>query len=75
VISEAAEIATVEGSKRGAPWKGRTHCGHGHEFTPENTASRPDSTAGARRCLECKRARYREYYSRRAAVNCGKNAR
>jgi hypothetical protein len=34
----------------------RTHCGHGHEFTPENTAIRKDSAGQrARRCLTCKR--------------------
>jgi hypothetical protein len=30
----------------------KTHCKHGHEFTPENTIRRPD---GCRECRECRR--------------------
>jgi hypothetical protein len=69
MISENGEVAATEaGSGRGQPWKARTHCGRGHEFTPENTAYRTDGYGGARRCLECKRARYREYYARRGSA-------
>lgn len=32
--------------------KPKTHCKHGHEFTPENTHIRPN---GTRRCRECNR--------------------
>lgn len=41
----------------------KTHCKHGHEFTPENTRRIP----GGRQCLICKRRRLREYKQRRAA--------
>ncbi|WP_369073974.1 HNH endonuclease signature motif containing protein [Hymenobacter sediminis] len=42
-------------------WKGngnekKTHCPHGHEYTPENTVVR---VSGARRCRECKRIKNR----------------
>jgi hypothetical protein len=68
-MSENGQAAHVETSSgRGSPWKGRTHCQYGHEFSPENTLHRSDSTPGARRCLECKRRRYREYYDRRGAA-------
>jgi HNH endonuclease len=32
----------------------KTHCSHGHEFTPENTRLRPD---GRRVCIQCERER------------------
>jgi hypothetical protein len=32
--------------------RGRTHCGHGHAFTPENTYIRPDD--GSRQCRTCR---------------------
>lgn len=32
----------------------KTHCKHGHEFTPENTYTRPD---GKRSCRQCQRDR------------------
>lgn len=34
----------------------RTHCDHGHEFTPENTRI---TSVGRRRCRECERIRWR----------------
>lgn len=41
----------------------RTHCPHGHEYTPANTYH----LRGARYCRACKRRRDREYSLRRAA--------
>jgi hypothetical protein len=44
-LSEAA-LLIYNGSRstgRGNPWKGRTHCEYGHEYTAENTM--PASTA------------------------------
>lgn len=42
----------------------QTHCIHGHEFTPENTARNP---SGTRRCRACARLRLRETHRRRVA--------
>lgn len=41
----------------------RTHCKHGHEFTPENTYDRP---ASGRQCRACNAAAVRRYVARRA---------
>lgn len=38
--------------ERYQPKPPRTHCKHGHEYTPENTSILPN---GARRCLTCHR--------------------
>lgn len=40
----------------------KTHCTHGHEFSPENTYIRPD---GARACRACVRARGRIHDAKR----------
>lgn len=42
----------------------KTHCPHGHEYTPENTGHHPD---GSRRCRAC----YRAYNRRRQVVLSG----
>jgi hypothetical protein len=34
-------------------WASRTHCAHGHEFSPENTYRYP---SGGRSCITCRRA-------------------
>lgn len=43
----------------GSGWRKRTHCKHGHEFTPENTATgrceTPGGTCLYRVCKECRR--------------------
>lgn len=44
----------------------RTHCNHGHEYTPENTYVRPH---GARLCREC--GRLRAARKRRESINAG----
>ena len=38
----------------------KTHCKHGHEFTPENTM--PQSKRGGRQCRTCNIERARAYY-------------
>lgn len=43
----------------------KTHCDHGHEFTPANTYLRPDRTG--RQCRACKRKRNSEAYARRVS--------
>ena len=40
----------------------RTHCRHGHEYTPENTYRTP---VGARQCRVCQCAAVRRYQQRR----------
>lgn len=42
----------------------RTHCIHGHEFTPENTAHK--KATGARECLICRRQNNLRSHARRA---------
>ena|SRR3990167_5950618 len=39
----------------------KTHCKHGHEFTPENTGIRPN---GYSRCRECDRIKSREWLAK-----------
>jgi hypothetical protein len=40
--------------RHGRHWQARkSHCKHGHEFTPENTYTRPE---GGRKCITCQRA-------------------
>jgi hypothetical protein len=47
----------------------KTHCKHGHEFTPENTYNPPK---GGRQCRTCARVKIREYMQRkRAAAKAG----
>ena len=40
----------------------KTHCKHGHEFTPENTAI---TRNGWRKCMECDREYHRRTYVKR----------
>lgn len=42
----------------------KTHCKHGHEFTPENTIR----TKSGRNCRECQRIRIREYMRKKRAA-------
>lgn len=42
----------------------KTHCTHGHEFTPENTWLRSD---GSRTCRACRRERMRRYHAAQGA--------
>jgi hypothetical protein len=44
-----------------SPFAARTHCSHGHEYTPDNTRL---TREGHRVCRTCSRARYREWYRR-----------
>lgn len=41
----------------------KTHCDHGHEFTPENTYTYPNG--GSRQCRECHRRQERARHRRR----------
>jgi hypothetical protein len=44
----------------------KTHCKHGHEFTPENTYVRAERNG--RECRECLRKASREWHRRRAVA-------
>jgi hypothetical protein len=46
------------------PMAGKTHCKHGHEFTPENTYVQP-SQPTYRRCLTCEKARRKALWASR----------
>jgi len=47
----------------------KTHCKHGHEFTPENTYIYPGGTKkGHRECLRCKRRLGQQLRARRRGV-------
>jgi len=55
-------VTPIENYRRGVGNKGenmseRTHCNHGHEFTPENTIMSKDSKSGRmyRRCRACRK--------------------
>lgn len=52
---------TMRGNTIQARNAAKTHCDHGHEFTPENTII---DHRGCRDCLACKRRRGREYARR-----------
>ena len=39
---------------------GRTHCQHGHEYTPENTYTHPRGWRVCRECARLARLRYRD---------------
>ena len=43
----------------------KSHCKHGHEYTPENTVF----VNGSRICLTCKKRLWREWYARKRAAN------
>src|SRR5256885_1674170 len=51
----------------------KTHCDHGHEFTPENTRWQKCGLSKTRQCKECKRIRDRLYgkQQRRASSIAG----
>jgi hypothetical protein len=49
----------------------RSHCIHGHEFTPENTILTATRYGGTgRACRACANARNREYLARKRAERC-----
>ena len=45
----------------------KTHCVHGHEFTPENTKHKPKGKYTVRMCRACDRAEKRKAYWRSRA--------
>ena len=62
--SHLEPVTQAENNRRAGAAK--THCIHGHEYTPENTYRRP---RGVRECRACRAERtYRIYLARRAAA-------
>lgn len=59
-------VTTRENGRRGLWGILKTHCIHGHEYTPENTIWRRG--AGTRQCRTCKRAKDRRYAAKRKAA-------
>lgn len=55
VLIENRGLAPFVEPKRGVANKNKTHCVHGHEYTPDNTIWRTDS--GRRRCRTCTEVR------------------
>jgi len=56
----------IDGGKRGRmQGQTKTHCKHGHEFTPENTyyAPRKSGNGRIRNCKECNRIRLRQAWA------------
>lgn len=51
-----------ENLRRASKVGGKSHCVHGHEYTPENTYITP---AGSRQCRTCNKRRWREQNARR----------
>jgi hypothetical protein len=47
---------STDGIAGGAHQRAKTHCPHGHEYTPENTVVYPSD--GRRRCRACRAARW-----------------
>lgn len=58
-MSAKAKAALIESNH--ARRNRATHCKHGHEFTPENTLSRPE---GYRQCKACRQAIKRRHNAR-----------
>jgi HNH endonuclease len=56
-------VTQQENTRRGERAQ-RTHCPHGHEYSPENTAVRKD---GSRECRQCVRERVARYRKRKVA--------
>lgn len=46
----------------------KTHCKHGHEFTPRNTLVRNKTREGNRECRICKNVNMRKYYFNKKKV-------
>jgi hypothetical protein len=62
------EPVTGHENKRRGTRATKTHCKHGHEFTPENTII---NARGNRGCRECGRRHTRAYMARRHAETVG----
>lgn len=65
-----AKDNALDASRKGRmrnQFKDKTHCKHGHEFTPENTYYYPHAggTGVGRGCKECRRQQLRESRQRR----------
>jgi hypothetical protein len=52
-------LTPEQNNERRRPPRRKTHCGKGHEFTPENTGVRKQS--GSRYCKQCSRERAKQH--------------
>ncbi|MCZ4602978.1 HNH endonuclease signature motif containing protein [Streptomyces sp. Lzd4kr] len=57
-------VTIAENVRRSAPAQ-KSACVNGHEYTPDNTYERPDSSQGRRDCRTCIRERSRRYSLRK----------
>lgn len=62
------EIVTHAENMRRSGAALKTHCIHGHEYTPENTYYRTSRSGGRRDCRACIRQRVRDYNARKVAA-------
>ena len=60
VVMLASEHGATHDEPNAGWFQPRTHCQHGHEFTPQNTYVNPGN--GGRACRTCKAARNRRRY-------------
>jgi hypothetical protein len=56
-VTHAENLRRGDGPPSSRPWSLKTHCKHGHEFTPENTSL---DSRGHKRCRTCTRERDRK---------------
>jgi hypothetical protein len=62
------QVNVLRGESPPARFARRSACSKGHEYTPENTFTRPDKSRG---CRTCDRARSRQNHQRRKARRSG----
>lgn len=61
-------VTRAENNRRGRSyWAARTHCKHGHEYTPENTRQGTCKSGKFRECITCARAKVAKYAVKKRA--------
>lgn len=65
-VTGAVNISRADYSRNGDIQRSATHCPLGHEYTPENTARKPNRSGGvSRHCRQCNREDCLKRYHRR----------